>query len=78
MKKSLKIASVLLAFTMIAGSFAGCSDNSASTGNQTSQTGTSSEKPKEVFVKIATGNTGGAYYPVGVSMVNCGQKKFRA
>ncbi|MFZ5942684.1 MAG: TAXI family TRAP transporter solute-binding subunit [Bacillota bacterium] len=27
-----------------------------------------SNKPKEVFIKIATGNTGGTYYPVGVAL----------
>ncbi|MFZ7101979.1 MAG: TAXI family TRAP transporter solute-binding subunit [Peptococcaceae bacterium] len=46
--------------------FAGCQGSKEN--NQSDHAGNGSAQPQEVFIKVATGNTGGTYYPVGVAL----------
>ncbi len=54
-----KVKILVLGLVILSLVLAGCSSNNAAN--------TSTEKPEEFFVKIATGNTGGTYYPIGVA-----------
>ncbi|CAM3488433.1 TAXI family TRAP transporter solute-binding subunit [Aeromicrobium ponti] len=55
--------SLLLTFSLVTGILSACASN------ETNQNGVAQGDSKpEAFIKIATGNTGGTYYPVGVAM----------
>ncbi len=70
---SRKTISVLLVLVMMVSMLAGCSGNESAPagGNESAPAGEKEEAPtggKKVFINIATGGTGGTYYPLGGAM----------
>lgn len=70
---SRKTISVLLVLVMMVSMLAGCGGNGAAPtgGNESAPAGEKEEAPtggKKVFINIATGGTGGTYYPLGGAM----------
>ena len=71
-KKFKTIAALLLAFAMVF-SLAACSSSNEPQGN--AGDATEPEKVEDFYVKIATGNQGGTYYPIGIAMANVFSEK---
>jgi TRAP-type uncharacterized transport system substrate-binding protein len=74
MKKTCRIMALVVALCMMVTALSGCNESKATpptNGAATEAGSAGTADPKEVSIKIATGQTGGAYYPIGISLGRC-------